>query len=39
MSDAADGTSVRSDAEGSIYGFQTRLLIFIDDFFKAPAAK
>jgi len=39
MSDAADGTAVRSDAEGSIYGFQTRLLIFIDDFFKAPAAK
>ena len=39
MSDAADGTAVRSDAAGSIYGFQTRLLIFIDDFFKAPAAK
>ena len=39
MSDAANGTAVRDDAEGSIYGFQTRLLIFIDDFFKAPAAK
>ena len=39
MSDAAAGTAVRDDAEGSIYGFQTRLLIFIDDFFKAPAAK
>ena len=38
MSDAADGTAVRADADGSIYGFQTRLLIFIDDFFKAPAA-
>ena len=39
MSDAAAGSAVRDDAEGSIYGFQTRLLIFIDDFFKAPAAK
>lgn len=39
MSDAAAGSAVRNDAEGSIYGFQTRLLIFIDDFFKAPAAK
>jgi len=39
MQAAAEGTAVRDDAEGSIYGFQTRLLIFIDDFFKAPAAK
>ena len=39
MASAAEGTSTRDDAEGSIYGFQTRLLIFIDDFFKAPAAK
>ena len=39
MQAAAEGTAVRDDAEGSIYGFQTRLSIFIDDFFKAPAAK
>jgi|TARA_B100001758_G_scaffold37036_2_gene28277 hypothetical protein len=26
------------DTEDSIWGFQSRLLIFIDDFFKAPAA-
>ena len=26
------------DTEDSIWGFQSRLMIFIDDFFKAPAA-
>ena len=26
------------DTEDAIWGFQSRLMIFIDDFFKAPAA-
>ena len=37
---ATDGMRAKSllETEGNIWAFQSRLMIFIDDFFKAPAA-